>query len=199
MIEQVMHYLNHLISVTTNPIYLMLIVIAISFLFEDIAAAAGVGLASSGMLNWIESFAAVALGIALGDILLYGLGSFCQKIPSLKKRYIDGKDHHQRLKSIPDFATAIFLSRVTPGLRLATYIYMGFVRVSFVRYLFWVSIAVLIWTASLYVFSHLFGSFISVHFGVPIGLATALPLLTLAMVTFVFTRFFKKQNPTHET
>ena len=54
-----------------------LICVALAFttlLLEDLAIAAGVAVAAQGLLAWPLSFAAVAGGIAAGDIGLYALG-----------------------------------------------------------------------------------------------------------------------------
>lgn len=192
MFDQVLSFLNQLTVSTSNPFLLVLVLIGISFLLEDVAAAAGVALATTGQLSWGASFLGVAFGIAFGDVLLYGLGVYCRKIPRLRKKYIDGKEHTVPLKTNLQLAGAIFISRVTPGLRLISYVYMGFITISFPKFILFVSIAVLIWTASLYLISVLFGEVIAMTLGIPIGFATALPLLLLAIVSFLMAKKFAK-------
>ena len=99
MLDQVVSLLDSLMVSTSNPFLLVLVLIGISFLLEDVAAAAGVALATTGQLSWLASFCGVAFGIAFGDILLYGLGMYCRKLPSLREKYIDGKEHKIPLKT----------------------------------------------------------------------------------------------------
>jgi membrane protein DedA with SNARE-associated domain len=194
VIDQILQYFDVVLQSSDSPFYLMAVLIGISFLLEDVAAAAGVALATVGKLSWIESFAAVAFGIAFGDTLLFGLGRLCRKIPFLKKRYIDGAVAVLPFKSNLQLAGVIFISRVTPGLRLVSYVYMGFIQVAFPIFLFWVTTAVMIWTASLYLISVLFGRVIASSLGIPIGFATALPLLILALGTFILAKLSKRKK-----
>ncbi|MBU3626875.1 VTT domain-containing protein [Polynucleobacter sp. JS-Safj-400b-B2] len=169
-----------------HPAYLMLGLVLISFLFEDVAVAAGVAFSTAGSLLWSESFLAVWFGIAIGDLLLYAAGYFSRRIPFLKRRFVDGIANDNRLLGKHKLAGTIFLARVTPGLRLISYVYLGLKHVNLWTFTFLVMFAVLVWTASLYLGSIYLGSVIAEALPIPKTLAVALPLLILALITFIY-------------
>lgn len=179
------HFYSAFIEMPHHPLYLMGGLILITFLFEDVALAAGVSLSTAGSLLWSESFMAVWFGIALGDLLLYAAGYFSGKIPFLKKHFVDKLPVSSKLESNRHLAIAIFIARVTPGLRLVTYVFMGLKQLNFTRFLSLVMIATFIWTASLYLASIYLGSVIADTLHIPQAIAAALPLMLLAVITAV--------------
>jgi membrane protein DedA with SNARE-associated domain len=74
--------LSSVVAVSTEPWLLLPSLVLITFLLEDIAIAAGVALALNGTVSWEAAFAAVAGGIALGDLGLYGMGHLAIRIPA---------------------------------------------------------------------------------------------------------------------
>ncbi|MGE3348482.1 MAG: DedA family protein [Ramlibacter sp.] len=167
-----------------SPAWALCLALALTtLLLEDVAIAAGVALAVKGALSWELSFAAVAGGIAVGDAGLYALGLGARRVPWLHRRYIAQRHRrsewvqHQLREGLP---TAVLLARVIPGLRLLTYTACGFVRVPLAPFCFWVALAVALWTAGLYWFSAHVGHLLAAAWGVPLGLAVALPILLLA-------------------
>lgn len=169
-----------------HPLYLMGGLVLISFLLEDVAAAAGVALSTAGSLLWSESFIAVWFGITLGDALLYAAGYFSRKVPILKRRFVDRLPSNSKLHSNQNLAAAIFIARVTPGLRFITYVYMGLTHISVVRFSALVMIAVFVWTTSLYLGSIYLGSVIAETLHIPQAVAVALPLLFLAVIAAIY-------------
>jgi membrane protein DedA with SNARE-associated domain len=169
-----------------HPIYLMFGLVLISFLLEDVAVAAGVAFSTAGTLLWAESFLAVWFGIVIGDLLLYAAGYFSGKIPFLKRRFVDGFDLDKKLMSKNKLAGTIFIARVTPGLRLISYVYLGLKRVNFWSFTFFVMFSVFVWSASLYLGSVFLGSVIISAFPIPKEMAVALPLLMLALLTMTY-------------
>ena len=179
-------YYEAFLQMPHHPVYLMLGLVLISFLFEDIAVAAGVAFSTSGSLLWSESFLAVWFGIAVGDLLLYATGYFSRQIPFLKRRFVDNIPKDDERLNKHKLAGTIFIARVTPGLRLVSYIYLGLKHVNFWGFTSLVMLAVLLWTASLYLGSVYLGSAIAEALPIPKTFAVALPLLILALFTFAF-------------
>ena len=151
-----------------------------TLLLEDLAIAAGVALATQGMISWELSLAAVGGGIALGDVGLYGAGLGARRVPWLRRRFIGERSHWAREKLVGQLPSAILLARVIPGLRLVTYTASGFLRLPLLPFCLWVMLAVTLWTAGLYAFSVALGSLLARTLGLPPPIAVALPILLLA-------------------
>jgi membrane protein DedA with SNARE-associated domain len=174
------------IQMPHHPIYFMLGLVVISFLLEDVAVAAGVALSTGGSLLWGESFLAVWFGIAFGDLLLYAVGYFSRQIPFLKKRFVDEIAQDNAGVNKHKLAGTIFIARVTPGLRLVSYVYLGFKRTHFWSFTGLVLLAVFVWTISLYLGSIYLGAAIADALPIPKEVAVALPLLFLALLSFAY-------------
>jgi membrane protein DedA with SNARE-associated domain len=175
------------------PAVIALVLALTTLLLEDLAIAAGVALATQGVISWELSLAAVGGGIALGDLGLYAMGLGATRVPWLRKRYVGDKSSWAREKIVRRLPSAVLLARVVPGLRLATYTACGFVRVPIVPFTAWVILAVTLWTVGLYGLSAAIGQALAQHLGLPPALAVALPILVLAaavpLVRHLRTRF----------
>ncbi len=167
-----------------------------TLLVEDVAIAAGVALATQGALSWALSFAAVAGGIALGDLGLYALGLGANRLPWLQRRFIGPRSEAARDHIVRRLGSAVLLARVIPGLRLLTYTACGFVRVSIVQFSLWVVLAVMLWTLGLYVVSFSLGHAIASATGLPPALAVVLPILALALALPLW-RWLRKPSGGH--
>lgn len=163
-----------------QPWVIAVVLVLTTLLLEDLAIAAGVALATQGAISWPLSFAAVAGGIAAGDLGLYALGVAATRVPWLRRRYIGDKSSWARDQLVRRLPSAVLVARVVPGLRLLTYTLSGFVRVPLLPFSAWVAVAVLLWTAGLYALSVLIGRAVAEHLGVPPAVAVALPILVLA-------------------
>lgn len=164
-----------------EPWVIALVLAATTLLVEDLAIAAGVALAAQGAISWPLSFAAVGGGIALGDLGLYALGLGATRMPWLRHRFVDAKASWARERLANGLASAVLLARVIPGLRLATYVASGFVRVPFLPFTGWVLLAVTLWTAGLYAVSFALGQALMMTLGLPAPVAVALPIIVLAL------------------
>jgi len=173
----------------SSPALIALALALTTLLLEDLAIAAGVALATQGLIGWPLSLLAVGGGIALGDLGLYALGLGATRVPWLKRRYVGAKSEWARGQIERRLASAVLLARVIPGLRLATYTACGFVRVPFAPFSAWVLLAVLLWTLGLYGASVAVGQQLSQRFGIPPALAVALPILALAAAVPLLRRF----------
>ena len=175
------------------PAVIALVLALTTLLLEDLAIAAGVALATQGVISWELSLAAVGGGIALGDLGLYAMGLGATRVPRLRKRYVGDKSTWAREQIVRRLPSAVLLARVVPGLRLATYTACGFVRVPIVPFTAWVMLAVTLWTVGLYGLSAAIGQALAKHLGLPPALAVALPILALAaavpLVRHLRTRF----------
>jgi len=176
-----------------TPAVIALVLALTTLLLEDLAIAAGVALATQGVISWELSLAAVGGGIALGDMGLYAMGLGATRMPWLRNRYVGDKSTWAREQLMRRLPSAVLLARVVPGLRLATYTACGFVRVPIVPFTAWVMLAVTVWTVGLYGLSAAIGQALAKHLGLPPPLAVAIPILVLAaavpLVRHIRTRF----------
>jgi membrane protein DedA with SNARE-associated domain len=163
-----------------SPAVIAAVLALTTLLLEDLAIAAGVALATQGLIGWCLSLAAVGGGIAAGDIGLYGLGLAATRLPGLRARYVGDKSDWARGQIVKRLSSAVLLARVIPGLRLATYTTCGFVRVPLAPFTAWVLLAVALWTAGLYALSAAVGLTLAQHLGLPPAVAVALPIVLLA-------------------
>jgi membrane protein DedA with SNARE-associated domain len=152
-----------------------------TLLLEDLAIAAGVAVAAQGLLAWPLSFAAVAGGIAAGDIGLYALGLASTRLPWLQRRFAPARSQWMRFELSRRLPSAVLLARVIPGLRLVTYTACGFLRVPLLPFSGWVLLAVALWTAGLFAASAAIGATLIHAWGVPAPVAVALPIAVLAL------------------
>lgn len=157
-----------------------------TLLVEDLAIAAGVAVAAQGLLGWPLSFAAVAGGIAAGDLGLYALGMGARRWAWLRRRFAPAR--HARAHSVltSRLASAVLLARVIPGLRLVTYTACGYLRVPLPAFSAWVLLAVLLWTAGLYASSAWIGQGLMRAWGLSAPVAVALPIVVLALAVWLW-------------
>ena len=174
-------WLQAVLAGMASPAVIALVLALTTLLLEDLAIAAGVALATQGLISWPLSLAAVGGGIALGDLGLYAMGLGATRVPWLRRRYVGDKSDWARDRIVKSLGSAVLLARVIPGLRLATYTASGFVRVPFGAFTAWVLLAVLLWTVGLYALSAAIGQALAHHLGLPPAVAVALPIVALAI------------------
>jgi membrane protein DedA with SNARE-associated domain len=163
------------------PWVIALSLVLTTFLLEDVAIVAGAALAANGSIAWPEAFGAVAGGIALGDLGLYGVGMASRRVPWLHHRFIAGRPPLLKENLELRLWSAVLLARVIPGLRLVTYTLCGFARVRPWGFSLAVLIAVSVWTAGLFFLSASLGSVIAGHLQVSAPVAVALPIIAIAL------------------
>lgn len=168
------------LSGMAEPWAICVVLALTTLLLEDLAIAAGVALAVQGLLAWPLSFAAVAGGIAAGDVGLYGLGCAAARWPGLQRRFLPAYRDRARTELTRRLASAVLLARVIPGLRLVTYTACGYLRVPLPAFSAWVVLAVVLWTAGLYVASVSIGQWLMLAWGLSAPVAAALPIVVLA-------------------
>jgi membrane protein DedA with SNARE-associated domain len=164
-----------------SPAVMALVLALTTLLLEDLAIAAGVALATQGLIGWELSLLAVGGGIALGDLGLYALGHGARRVPWLHRRYVGDKSQWAREHIVRRLPSAVLLARVIPGLRLVTYTTSGFVAVPLLPFTLWVLVAVSLWTVGLFGLSAAIGQALSQQLGLPPAVAVALPVVMLAL------------------
>lgn len=193
MLTQAAHdtfaWIQAVLSGMATPGVIALVLALTTLLLEDLAIAAGVALATQGVISWELSLLAVGGGIALGDLGLYGLGMGARRIPWLRRRYIGEKSNWARMQIQKRLSSAVLLARVIPGLRLLTYTTSGFVGVPFWPFTAWVMVAVTLWTVGLYVLSAAIGHALATTLGLPPAVAVALPVVALALAVPLWRRW----------
>jgi membrane protein DedA with SNARE-associated domain len=98
-----------------SPLVIACVLALTTLLLEDLAIAAGVALAAQGAISWELSLFAVAGGIALGDLGLYGVGLLATRVPWLQRRYVGAKSVWAREQILRRLGSAVLLARVIPG------------------------------------------------------------------------------------
>lgn len=163
-----------------------------TLLLEDVALAAGAALAANGTISWEFAFFAVAGGIGIGDVGLYGLGRLCIRFPLLRHRYIEDRKLWARDVLVNRLASMVLLARVIPGLRLLTYTASGFLKVPFLPFSAWVTLAVSVWTLALFWFSSAFGHHVAEALGIPVPFAVGGIVVVLALMIPLIRYIHKK-------
>ncbi|MFM2041610.1 MAG: hypothetical protein RLY86_186 [Pseudomonadota bacterium] len=178
------------LSGMAEPWVIIAALIVTTFVLEDVAIAAAAALVLHGVLGWPTAFAAVAFGIALGDLGLYALGAGMLRVRWLRHRVLEAPHLAPRIDAArrvlrDRLVGAVLLARVVPGLRLVTYTAAGLLRVPFLPFTLLVVLAVTIWTGSLLWLAVLAGDGLADWLGVPpalvlgvaAGIVTIAPLL----------------------
>jgi membrane protein DedA with SNARE-associated domain len=130
---------------------LLLSLIALATLVsEDLTCIATGLLVSQGRLGLMAGSAACAVGILVGDLLIYGAGRFLGR-PSLQRRPLKWMVTPSALARSSEWfgrrgPTVIIGSRFLPGTRVATYFAAGLLKTSFWKFLLYFSVAVALWT-----------------------------------------------------
>ncbi len=172
--------LTSTLSGTTDPLVAFALIIVISFILEDGAAILAALAVVDGHISTPVALGSLFVGIALGDLGLYGLGRFAAQHP-WAQRWV-GTKRAKRMQSWLDnrLIGAVISVRFVPGARLPTYTACGFLGMSFARFATAVVIATLIWTTFLFTFALGAGRVIMANFGPwrwPIGIALAVIVL----------------------
>ena len=170
------------------PWLVMLVLALTTLLVEDLAIAAGAALATQGLLPWPLAFVAVAGGIALGDLGLYGLGYLARYLPWLRRRYLTTHGPWLQYKLHGRLGSAVLLARVIPGLRLVTYTVCGAVKVPLLPFVGWVLLAVTLWTSALFWISASIGQALASSLHLPLALAAAIPIVMLVLLMQILRR-----------
>lgn len=128
---------------------------------EDLTCIGAGVLSARNPSLFVPFVAACALGIFLGDVLLFCVGKWVGAVALTRKplcwwltpERVASKRQWLETKGL----VVIFLSRFIPGARLPTYFAAGLLNVPFVKFLSYFALAVLVWTPILVGLSFQFG------------------------------------------
>jgi membrane protein DedA with SNARE-associated domain len=178
--------IRDLLSLSTlsaaDPWMIVVGLVLLSFLLEDAAMAAGATLALAGSISWPLAFLAVAGGITVGDVGLYGGGLLGRRIPRLR-RFL----RHDRAEAAASLLKrhllqAVLLARAIPGMRLPTYTAAGLFNVPALPFIICVTLCVGLWTLAFFGLGAGLGSALAALLGVSPTVAMlllAVPLILL--------------------
>jgi membrane protein DedA with SNARE-associated domain len=190
--QDIVFFFNAALNGMAQPWVICTVLALTTLLLEDLAIAAGAAVATQGAISWELAFVAVAGGIAVGDLGLYGLGVAANRVPLLRRKYIENRSDWARAQLLLRLPSAVMLARVIPGLRLVTYTACGFLRTPLLPFMGWVLLAVALWTAGLFWLSHSLGAAIAAALHIPATVAVALPIIFLAIALPVM-RYLQKR------
>lgn len=153
------HYVAHLIGdISANGPLVGLSIILATFILEDPTTIMVGVLAADGVIPIPLALVSLWIGIAVGDVGVYGLGALARTHPRLAK-FVD----HDLIVPFrtwieTNYMMTIFSVRFVPGLRLPTYTASGFFRSPLRKFAIASIGATLIWTTLLFGASYWFGS-----------------------------------------
>lgn len=142
-------------------ILFMLLLMASTFVNEDLACIAAGLIVAKGVIGYIPAVAACYTGILLTDTTVYWIGRWIgspvlRRIPF--RWFIDEKDVRKTEDIFKESGLPIiFVSRFIPGTRLPTYFSAGMVRAKFSLIIFYFMLAILIWAPFLVGLSYFIG------------------------------------------
>lgn len=139
----------------TGPalLFAMLLLALATLVSEDLTCIATGLLVAQGRIGLIPGSAACFIGILLGDVLLFlagrALGRRAVRRIPLRWILTPGAVARASAWFRRSGAWVIFVSRFMPGLRLPTYFAAGVLKTRFLWFLFYFSLAGLVWTPTL--------------------------------------------------
>jgi len=120
-----------------------------TLVLEDPSTVAGGLMVAAGQVGFLTAWLSLSLGIAAGDMGLYGLGRlFGGRVRGW--RFVDDAKWRQGARWLDDhLAKAVILSRFVPGARLPTYLAAGGLKTSFPRFAVVAVLASTVWATLL--------------------------------------------------
>lgn len=168
------------IRVQGAPLKLILSLMLGTLFLEDATLLAAIALVNQQRLTLPEAFWACFVGIAAGDMILFGLGRLAGSWPYLRRRLrLDRyKNFAEQLRKGPTLAAAIVVSRALPGTRIPIYVGSGLIGYSTWSFFLLTLFSVFAWVAgTLWLGQKLLGP-IARHWSVSV-LVVALLILAL--------------------
>jgi membrane protein DedA with SNARE-associated domain len=140
---------------------IMGMLVAATFISEDLACVAAGLLAAGGQLHWGLGILSCGVGIWSSDLLLYGMGrAFRQGMLHGRwmKRWVSAGTVAKGEKLIADKGTGFLIAaRFLPGSRLPGYLAAGALRYPFKKFMLILALAVAVWTPLLCLLSLFLG------------------------------------------
>ena len=182
---------------SSSRMALLFLIAAATLISEDLACIAAGLLAARALISPVEAVAASALGIYVGDILLY-LTGYLIGLRALNHRPLKWVVSEQRVQQCRILfekrgLVLIFMSRFLPGTRTATFLAAGLVRVNLVKLLIVFGLAVLVWTPILVLAAMLIGrkvvGYIDVYSGWAVWVFLGLMVLIFGITRLIVPLF----------
>ena len=147
------------ISQSNGALAIFLGIIFLSYLLEDLAIISAALVASDGLLLTPLALLAIFIGIASGDLGLYGLGKLAHRNRWLRYRLL----RHSSMKVVRNRLSArafanIFAIRFVPGLRSVGYTLSGFFGINLWQFFVAVIAATALWTGVVFFVVYQLGS-----------------------------------------
>jgi membrane protein DedA with SNARE-associated domain len=136
-----------------------------TFILEDAATVLAAMQVGDGSLSGPLALASLYVGIALGDLGLYGLGWLAARLPPIARLLPPRRNEVIRAWIDGRIFRVVLVSRFLPGLRLPAYTTCGFVRADLRQFALAVVIATICWTSMLFGVSLRIGEVLMDHFG----------------------------------
>jgi pimeloyl-ACP methyl ester carboxylesterase/membrane protein DedA with SNARE-associated domain len=134
---------------STALVFFLVLALA-TFVSEDLTLLTAGALAGQGQISLTLAIAACFVGVFVGDSLLYLAGRFFGRtvVKSVPLRWFVSETSLDRGAAWlgKNGMTAVFLSRVTPGLRLPIYFAAGVLKTNFALFALFFAIADIVWT-----------------------------------------------------
>ncbi|MBI1213275.1 MAG: hypothetical protein GC190_17555 [Alphaproteobacteria bacterium] len=168
-----------LLSLGTSPLMIAAAIIVTTFILEDAASLGAAALSAAGAISMPLAMAALAFGIFVGDLGLYGLGYAARSRRWAHARIGDKNIERGRRWLGDRLITALLVARFIPGARLPAYTASGYLRVPFVRFASITAGAGVVWTLAIFAIVTMAGSEALIAFGAWKWLVGAALLLLL--------------------
>lgn len=136
-----------------------------TFILEDAATVIAAIQTADGSLSGPLALASLYVGIAVGDLGLYGLGWLAARFPPVTQFIPPHRKEVVRAWLDGHVFKVVLISRFLPGLRLPTYTTCGFVNADLQQFALAVVIATICWTTLLFGVSLRVGEVLMDHFG----------------------------------
>lgn len=136
-----------------------------TYVLEDVALVGALALVQQQKIALFPAFWACFLGIASGDLAVYGIGRLVrsvrfQRLAHIQDKLIQWVDSFRYQGTL---TYMIFLSRAIPGTRLPTYLLAGYSGYSFSRFLIYTLISVFGWVLLAFLFGRSIQLFLTDH------------------------------------
>lgn len=139
-----------LMRFASDPWLLVPLIVAATFVLEDLATVTVAVLASHMVIDAEVALASAVVGTALGDIALYAAARWARGVPFVSA-WLARPGLTRMLDWVRRHALAmVIVARFVPGLRLPIFAGAGAVRMPLVPFIAAIIVSTLIWTPGLY-------------------------------------------------
>ena len=143
----------------SSTLILFVGIVLLSYLLEDLAIVTAGTLAAQNTMSPTIALAAIFVGIATGDLGLYGVGRYGRKVRYLRYKALTNR-HFKMIRSRLHQGAFLnlFIIRFIPGLRSVGFTMSGFFSIPLPLFLCAVLSATALWTALIFLVIYYLGS-----------------------------------------